>query len=310
LPGKGEFAVPLTVKDILEKTFKKSFKGYDEDEVDKFLDQIIDEIKALQNDNASLKEALEAEKDRAKRIRDTEETIMETLVSAQKSAKRIISEASNKAATIIDSAEATAKKRAEQTTKELADSQRRLEEIRKSAGEFAKSFTDMVSAQSAAFEKIYTNYFGEADRGINLKALEKIDMDISESLKEIQSVPETDMPEIEAEPPENLEVFSGSGEEEAEIPEPEKIEAEEQGPKLMEFTEINKALSELEEGGEDILQDNYVQAEEEDERTAGKSSYDDYSWLYDRKGEEDSDVTIRDPKRKAELESLIDDILE
>lgn len=310
MPGKGEFAVSLTVKDILEKTFKKSFKGYDEDEVDKFLDQIIDEIKALQNDNASLKEALETEKDRAKRIRDTEETIMETLVSAQKSAKRILSEASNKAATIIDSAEVTAKKRAEQTTKDLSDSQRKLEEVRESAGEFAKSFTDMVSAQSSAFEKIYRNYFGEADRGINLKALEKIDMDISESLKEIQSVPETDMaPEVETESPQNREVFSG-GEEEAEASGPEKIVTEEPEHKLMEFTEINKALSELEEGGEDILQDSYVQAEEDDERTAGKSSYDDYSWLYDRKDQEDSDVTIRDPKRKAELESLIDDILE
>lgn len=51
--------MPLTAKDILQKTFKQSFKGYNQDEVDTFLDQIIEEFKVLQNENASLKEALE-----------------------------------------------------------------------------------------------------------------------------------------------------------------------------------------------------------------------------------------------------------
>ena len=45
----------LTTKDILEKTFKKGFKGYDEDEVDKFLDEIIDEFKAIKAENETLK---------------------------------------------------------------------------------------------------------------------------------------------------------------------------------------------------------------------------------------------------------------
>lgn len=51
--------MPLTEKDILEKTFKRSFKGYNENEVDKFLDKIIDEFRALSKENASLKAAAE-----------------------------------------------------------------------------------------------------------------------------------------------------------------------------------------------------------------------------------------------------------
>ena len=63
--------MPLTVKDILEKTFKRSFKGYDEDEVDKFLDQIIDEFKLLQNDVAALKSELADAKEHLDKVKLT-----------------------------------------------------------------------------------------------------------------------------------------------------------------------------------------------------------------------------------------------
>jgi len=57
--------IQLTPKDILEKDFKTGFRGYEQDEVDKFLDLIIkdyekfqEEIEALQNENARLKREL------------------------------------------------------------------------------------------------------------------------------------------------------------------------------------------------------------------------------------------------------------
>lgn len=291
--------MPLTVKDILEKTFKKSFKGYDEDEVDKFLDQIIDEFKVLQNDNASMKEALDNEKERAQKVRETEETIMHTLVSAQKSAERIVKEATKKAETIIDSAEATSKKRIEQTAKDLADSQRRLDEIKRSAQSVAASFSEMIKAQSASFEDMYKNYFGDIEGGINIKALEKIDIAMTESLKGLPET-KTEEKEIPNAPPKTMPAGN--------ITEEDK---DTKNSALMEFTEINRALSELEEGGENILQEeypdegNYKGAEGEKE-----SMYDEYSWLYDNKGDKSEEVTIKDPKERAELESLIDEIVE
>lgn len=57
----------LTPKEILEKEFKTSLKGYNQDEVDKFLDTVIKDyelfqkrIDVLENENARLK--LEADK--------------------------------------------------------------------------------------------------------------------------------------------------------------------------------------------------------------------------------------------------------
>ncbi|MGI5849911.1 MAG: DivIVA domain-containing protein [Christensenellales bacterium] len=290
----------LTAKDILEKTFKRSFKGYDEDEVDKFLDQIIDEFKALQSENESLKQELDSAKEQAKKIKETEETIMHTLVSAQKTSERILNEAARKAELVIDNAETTAKRRAEQTTRELSLAEAKLEEVKKSAQRFAESYASMINAEASSFEKIYRSYFGDIGAiiggGINKDALERIDGDITQSLKEIEPQ--------ETAPKPDLDLTSA--------PDPEAKKT------LLEFNEINQALTELEKG-DDILQDSYEDIQPpkaQDEKQPGlggfKPKYDDYSWLYenDDKQDDNFELSFKDPKEKDELKSLIDEIIE
>jgi len=59
----------LTAKDILEKEFKTGLRGYQQEEVDKFLDLIIKdyetlhkEIEALQQENTRLKRMMDEQK--------------------------------------------------------------------------------------------------------------------------------------------------------------------------------------------------------------------------------------------------------
>ncbi|YAR63858.1 cell division regulator GpsB [Bacillus cytotoxicus] len=61
--------IKLTAKDILEKEFKTGMRGYQQEEVDKFLDMIIKdyevfhkELEQLQQQNARLKRELEEQK--------------------------------------------------------------------------------------------------------------------------------------------------------------------------------------------------------------------------------------------------------
>ncbi len=51
--------IKLTSKDILEKEFKKSVKGYHADQVDQFLDQIMEDYDAFEAANELLKQELE-----------------------------------------------------------------------------------------------------------------------------------------------------------------------------------------------------------------------------------------------------------
>lgn len=296
--------MPLTVKDILEKTFKRSFKGYDEDEVDKFLDQIIDEFKLLQNEVVSLKSELAEAKENVGKVKHAEETIMNTLVSAQKTSERMINEAKRKAEVVISSAEATAKQKAEQTLRELDEAKSKIEELKSCAQAFATSFANMVNAQAAYFEKTYRSYFGQDFTplgGINTDALEKIDKEIARSLEEMgisedqddQTVPEDTQDDGEA----------SSDDDSAIVDEAEKND-DKSG--YMELFEINKMLNNIEESNEPA-----GDSADSDDVITAQQTYSDYSWLYESDGKmNENDAAFKEPEDKEELKSLIDEIIE
>ncbi|MDF2569775.1 MAG: divIVA, partial [Sporomusa sp.] len=49
----------LTPLDIHSKEFKRSFRGYNEEEVDEFLDKVIKDYETLYRENIDLKETIE-----------------------------------------------------------------------------------------------------------------------------------------------------------------------------------------------------------------------------------------------------------
>lgn len=319
--------MPLTVKDILEKTFKRSFKGYDEDEVDRFLDQIIDEFKELQNENAALKSELATLREQARKVKEAEDTIMNTLVSAQKSAERIINDATRKAELVISSAEATARQRADQATQELREAEAKLQELKACAQGFATSFANMVNAQAAHFEKTFRSYFGQEDTplgGINTEALSRINKDLSESLMDLpqESEPEAE-PAAETAPADSAPEEAPPAE--SDMPS-EAAAADSDG--FMELFEINKMLGELESGTfspavdadkpvdsaaklPDDLPGEPVDADQPVSRSLGsKPKYDDYSWIYENEKANDFSVTFKNSKEKDDLKSLIDEIID
>jgi cell division initiation protein len=347
--AKGDVAVPLTVKDILEKTFKRSFKGYDEDEVDRFLDQVIDEFKLLQGEGESLKAALDAANERLSRISETETTIMNTLVSAQKSSERMLAEAARKAELIIDSAQTTARRQSEQTMADLAQAEKRMEEVKAQteqrlaeikahAAQFAESFAHMINSQAASFEHAYRSYFGDSEPkgGIAAEATRRIGEDVEDGLKEIgvtgneleqaaleeplpdepyELLPET-LPEEPYEPlPETLpeEPYEPLPET---LPEPGPADVPEIAP-----GEVPSApLADLPEPGRDMMslqEINKALSELEDQdgnilgddEAAGKPRYDDYSWLYDSDGTGGEEPEIAG-KDDETLKSLIDEVIE
>lgn len=317
--------MPLSVKDILEKTFKRSFKGYDEDEVDRFLDQVIDEIKVIQAENESLKAELAETSERLNRVSETETTIMNTLVSAQKSSERLLAEAARKAELIIDSAQTTAARRAEQSKAEVVLAEKRLEELKANASQFAESFANLVNSQAASFEKAYRSYFGESEppSGINTEATKRISADVETGLKDIGAIgsapgqndappvsrTQDDEPEnaygLKDEPAEAVEIAEASadmtaGPAQAAGASAEELQQPEKG--MMSLQEINKALKELEEQDGSILDD----GGEEDPDS--KPRYDDYSWLYDSDSTQPGkDIVGKDDE---ELKSLIDEVID
>lgn len=80
----------LTPSDILNKEFKKGFRGYDEQEVNDFLDEIVTVLEHLQRENEQLRGELELHKQGLAKYQQLEKNLQDTLMVAQKTADEVV----------------------------------------------------------------------------------------------------------------------------------------------------------------------------------------------------------------------------
>lgn len=99
----------LTPLDIHHKEFRHSLRGYSEEEVDQFLDEVADEFERLFKENIDLSEKLEAANDKLRGYSEMERTLHNTMLAAQQSAEDIISRARKEAELVLRDAEIKAK---------------------------------------------------------------------------------------------------------------------------------------------------------------------------------------------------------
>ena len=109
----------LTPADIHEKQFHDQWRGYNQREVDDFLDRVAEAIDRLQRENADLQTRV-TELDQAMAAsRDTEDMLKKTLVTAQRAAEQAIASAKHKADELVANAQ-------EQVKRSEAESRDRL----------------------------------------------------------------------------------------------------------------------------------------------------------------------------------------
>lgn len=83
----------LTPMEIHDHQFKKSFRGYNENEVDDFLDKVVDDFERLLKENERLKNQLYSTETELEKYRSLEKTMNDTLIVAQRTADEVISAA-------------------------------------------------------------------------------------------------------------------------------------------------------------------------------------------------------------------------
>ncbi|MCI5567394.1 MAG: DivIVA domain-containing protein [Veillonellaceae bacterium] len=83
----------LTPLDIHNKDFKRSFRGYDEDEIDDFLDQVVNDYEKLYRDNDKLKKELALAEKNLEHYSKLEKNLQDTLMVAQKTADEVTTNA-------------------------------------------------------------------------------------------------------------------------------------------------------------------------------------------------------------------------
>jgi cell division initiation protein len=95
----------LSARNIQEKQFHDQWRGYNQAEVDDFLDRVAETVDRLNRENADLRSRITELDQAVAASRDTEEMLKKTLVTAQRAAEEAIAKAKAKAEELVNDAE-------------------------------------------------------------------------------------------------------------------------------------------------------------------------------------------------------------
>jgi len=135
----------ITPMDIEQQEFSRSFRGYNEEEVDDFLDKIVKDYEELINENVRLNEEIEKMKERLKEFSEIEETLRSALLNAQKSAEEMKGRVESEAKIIIEKADIEAemiKQRASQREDKVKNE---IDNLRRYKYIFKEKFKSMLN---------------------------------------------------------------------------------------------------------------------------------------------------------------------
>lgn len=137
----------LTPLDIHNKEFKRSFRGYKEDEVDEFLDVVIKDYETLYRDNIEGKETIERLNSKLEHYQHMENTLHSTLVIAQETAEEVKLNAKKETELIIKEAEIRAQKLIEEALAKVRRMTGECEELQKQSKVFRTRLRTLLEAQ-------------------------------------------------------------------------------------------------------------------------------------------------------------------
>lgn len=87
----------LAPHELKNKQFQKTFKGYNPQEVDEYLEFVLEKYTEIYRENSELERKLRIVVTNLDEIKDEEESIRSTLIAAQKMAEKIIADANDRA---------------------------------------------------------------------------------------------------------------------------------------------------------------------------------------------------------------------
>ncbi len=144
--------MPLSPLDIHNKEFGRAFRGYDEDEVDDFLERVIQDYEALIRQNKELEERMEQMNERLQHFTNIEESLSKAIIVAQETSEEVKSNARKEAQLILKEAE----KNADRIVSEALNKSRKIalevEEVQRHAAIFRARFRSLIQAQLEMLE--------------------------------------------------------------------------------------------------------------------------------------------------------------
>lgn len=139
--------MPLTPLDIHNKEFAKTFRGYDEDEVNEFLDQVIKDYEIIIREKRELENRVKELEEKLKHFSSIEETLNKSIVVAQEAAEEVKGSAQKEAKLIIREAEKNADRIVNEALSKARKIALEIEDLKKQSKVFRNRFKLLIEAQ-------------------------------------------------------------------------------------------------------------------------------------------------------------------
>ncbi len=146
--------MPLTPLDIQNKEFRRALRGYNEQDVDEFLDEIVRDFEGLVRESASLREQIGRLEERLSQYTEIEDVLKRTLISAEEAAGEMRTAARKDADLTIREAKEQARKEIEAARHECAAAREDLARIRQEYRNFLARIKGELKGQLEAVESL------------------------------------------------------------------------------------------------------------------------------------------------------------
>ncbi|MBO8171127.1 MAG: DivIVA domain-containing protein [Bacillaceae bacterium] len=139
--------MPLTPLDIHNKEFSKAFRGYDIDEVNEFLDQIIKDFELHLKEKKELEEKVQAMQEKLEQFSNIEDSLSKSIVVAQETAEEVKANAKKEAELIIKEAEKNADRIVNEALSKSRAITMEIDELKKKASVYRMRFRSLLEVQ-------------------------------------------------------------------------------------------------------------------------------------------------------------------
>ena len=144
----------LTPLDIHNKEFKKSFRGYNEEEVDEFLDKVIKDYEQLYRENIEIKENIDRLNSKLEHYQHMENTLNNTLIIAQETAEEVKFNAKRTTELMIKEAEVQVQKMIDEASNKVRRMSDEYEGLQKQDQIYRMRVRNLVQAQLEILGKV------------------------------------------------------------------------------------------------------------------------------------------------------------
>ena len=147
----------LAPHELKNKSFTKTMRGYNPQEVDEYIDFLVDNYTALYRENSELERKLKIVVTNLDELKDEEESIRSTLLKSQKLSEKIIRDANEKADVITSSIKDRCDAIIADFRDQLGEEKKEMWQIRTKVLDFKKNVYDLYRAHIEELQSISVN---------------------------------------------------------------------------------------------------------------------------------------------------------